>query len=362
MKTLLYIDPFNGNGHLNLNKVFIRTLMDRGFDVRLVVREGYARSLGLSEEMVDLIVPERYHKRNVGRWKARWGLWKTFRHIKTNLDLSRYDIVFLSAYEEMSLFLAGIGRKLYLVNHANVSGMDNPFKRAFTRMLSRQSTHIVLAEFIKDRFAHFGIKKVLVEPLGLTEPYWIDEGARAPLLRSINEKLASGRYESIIFSPSGSKYGSPLMSQIISDPHFKDYLARNKILLVVKDKALASDHPNILILRDALSQDQYQVLFTESDLIIICYPESFNYRVSASLFEAFSNRKACFLTDIEGFRFYSHHFNYNPYFRDTESLIGLIEAFCRNKEALAIEPFSDLASLTPTFKALASDQKSMTEA
>ncbi len=352
MKKLLYIDPFSVYGHINLNQVFVRKLTEIGLEVQLAVREGYHLDLGLPREMLRLAIPERFFRDGLGRLASRYYLWKTLRHVKATIDLQEYDYVILSGYEEFSLFLSGIRRKLYLVNHGNVSGLQYPVKRCLIRRLSRHCTHIVFAPYLKERFAHFGITDVHVEGLGLSEPYAVAGRRRPDILRSISGRL-SGDYRDIFFSPSGSKYGSTFVGDLVADPGFQAFIERNNILFVVRDASLHSAGGNIVIVRDLLTREQYQALFTASRLICISYPESFDYRVSASLFECFSNQKACLLSDIKAFRIFESHFNYDPFFKDIPTLINRLERFLLTSGTDGRLPFKNLESLNPTFSDLA---------
>lgn len=354
MKNLLYIDPFCEYGHNNLNRVYINSFMELGINVHLVLKEGHVQELQLPEELVRLAIPFRYFRGDLGKLGNRFYLLKILLYIKSRIDFRNYDYVFFSGYEEISLYLSGIKGRLILVNHANVSGLDSYIKRMFIKLISNSAhiTHIVFAQYIKDRFAEFGISNVLVKPLGLSEPYEINRNIKESILRSIDERIVSNKFKYRIFAPSGSKYGSDFIEKQITDINFISFLEQNKILLIIKDEHLFSNSSNVLVLNNFLSISQYQALFLESDIILICYPETFNYRVSAIFFESLSNNKVCLLSDIEAFRVFESHFNYNPYFNNVHQFMKVVTEFIMNRDAISCLPYNNLESLNPTFKEL----------
>ena len=156
----------------------------------------------------------------------------------------------------------------------------------------------------------------------------------------------------IIFIPTGQKYGDSFIKKIIESTIFTEFLEREKILLVIKDKNIEIYNENILVLKSYISNEEYQSLFLVSTLILLSYPKSFKYRISAVLFESFSSKKACLLSEIEGFTSYSNYFNYNPFYSDIESLIFRIENYFVYMKKPSNKPYKNLEKLNQNFSKL----------
>jgi hypothetical protein len=264
----------------------------------------------------------------------------------------RYDYIVFSSFDEIPLYFSGIKGNLLLFTHANVAGLDNPIKRWFLKRIARRGRLIVFHEFIKRRCEEFGIRNVLVEPQGLSEPYVMDDATTLSTLRSLDGRLASGVFSQMLFAPTGSKYADVFLKEAIGDRAFTQFLAERRIGVVIKDDALRSSSENIIILSQHLSDTEYKALFVASTAIILSYPMSFNYRISAALFECFSNSKPCLLSDIEGFKVYEPHFTYKPYFSNPGELMAGIDALSALPVAVRQAPYRDLQALVPTFSAL----------
>src|SRR3972149_4607093 len=122
MKKLLFVDPICSFGHVNLNRVYVMKLMEAGFSIDLVLKEGYVDDLRFPRSLVRLSLPSHHFTEDYGRFRFRYNQLIILRTLKCAVDLSKYDAIFFSSYEEISFFLSGIRGRLVLVNHANVSG------------------------------------------------------------------------------------------------------------------------------------------------------------------------------------------------------------------------------------------------
>ncbi len=351
VKSILFIDLFSEFGHNNLNKSYINKLIEIGLKVDLVLKENYIEELGLPHHLLKYSIPLRYFKYDTGKLRVRYNEIKKLRHISGKIDFQSYDYVFFSSFDEISLFLAGIKGNLILLNHANVAGFDNFIKRFFLKQLSKRATFIVFHNFIKNRFTQFGKFKVEVESLGLSSPYYKSENHEI-ILAGINKKLGSPIFTHIIFVPTGSKYASTFFTQVIKNADFLSFLQENQILLVIKDNSLTSDSANIIILKDFISEEKYKALFLESSIILIKYPSSFTYRVSAVFFECLSNQKPTLISDIESFRSYEPHFTYNPYFKDQRDLIEGIKSLISQIANTSFRPYQGIETFSPNFSYL----------
>lgn len=320
---ILFIDCFCPHGHINLNKKYVELFSKIYFHVDYVLKEGYAAEIGVDKRSLLWEVPSMYFNEDLGKLKSRYQVWKLLISVKRKYNLNKYDHIFFSSYDEISLFFSGMRKRLILVNHANIANFDNPVKRFFLNAFTKTSIFVVYHEFIKARCLSLGVKCVHSEPIGLSAPYLLPQNSNA-LLTSIDPKINSNGGHHIVFTPSGSKYGDSFLESLICNQSFLDFLSLNSVILVIKDKKLTSSHQNIVIINHYLSGDQYRSLFLNSLCILLCYPSSFAYRVSSVMYECFSNNKPSLLSDIESFRAFQEVYNYPYLFSDPEVLMERI--------------------------------------
>ena len=352
MKKILFIDVYCPNGHINLNKNFINQFNSLGYELDFVLKKGYNDDIGIDNNSVIWSVPNSFYNESAGSVLSRANIFAMLLLLRFKVDTRNYDYLFFSCYEEMSLLLSGLRGNFILVNHANISGLENPVKRFFVRKVAKYSINIVFGDFIKRAAERYGLKNVKVQQIGLSNSYSMNLQQQQRLLYGISPKLIDKAFNTIIFIPTGQKYGDSFVKEILENTNFKKFLKREKILLVIKDKNIKSCNENILVINSYMSNEEYKSLFLISTLILLSYPKSFKYRISAVLFESFSCEKACLLSEIEGFTSYRYHFNYDPYYSDIETLISSIEKYLFFKKTPHNEPYRNLSSLNQNFETI----------
>ncbi len=345
---VLYCDPISPPGHRTLNRLFVETLVGAGLQVDIAWRDGYLAASEVPDGCHVIPIPKSLFAKGSGKLAARIEQWRVLRFVRSSTERGAYDATLFSSFDEISFALSGIGGRLFLVVHGNAADLENPIKRFFLRWVGRRATFVVFHEFIKRRCENFGLPRVVVEPLGLSDPYVMSREARGDALATVDRRLCGPRLRHIFFAPAGAKYADAFMATVTADAEFQGFLRENGIALVVKDRSLQLDCPNVVILRRSLSDEQYRSLFISSCAIILSYPNSFNYRVSAVLFECFSNEKRILLSDIDGFHAFDANYAYDAFFRTKEDLMS------RMKEAIEASQvgahnFKEINSLRPTF-------------
>lgn len=360
MRSVLYIDTFSQFGHTNLNKVFIQQFRNRGYKVSVIARANYLEDIQVPIEDILLRIPETYYSSSAGRIRDRLLQLRILQFIKKSVSLRAYDIVFFSYFDEIVFPLSGIKGNLFFMNHSNVTGLENTFKRFFLKWIAKMGTILVFHETIRDQFVKFGITNVIVEPLGLTLPYNNDSASQKKILKKIDSRLVALDYTLKIFIPTVSKYQDDFLYKVLSDSSFLNFLSVNKVLLVLKDKSIEINHPNICSLKNFLSDEIYQAVFVSADFLMLHYPASFKYKVSASLFECFSNNKPCFLSDIDSFRVFQPHFNYDPYYNSIEKLTELIQVSLDRKDMIVKNPYNNTLLLNPSLETISSNVNQLT--
>jgi hypothetical protein len=90
---------------------------------------------------------------------------------------------------------------------------------------------------------------------------------------------------------------------------------------------------------------EYRALFQACGCVLLHYPPSFRYRVSAILFECFANGKPCIVSDIEAFRAFAPHFRYQAFYRDRHDLASRLDGLLSSKCQGLPRPYRDLDGL-----------------
>lgn len=328
-KKILYIDPFYQTGHSDFNNGYIKALRETGATLHFVVVKGYEKHLNIAEDEVLYKIPAFLERTDFG------GLGNRICHlialflIRLKIRFSDYDKVFFSNFDEISFYFSGI-KNAIVVPHINISESSNKVKSFFLNKVLQKNTCIAFNQSISDYLSQKGNYKIMEQPLGLPEPIRSKQKANfaAKEQQLINDLSA---YNKILFSPSAQSSDTEFIQKLIDDAAFLAMLKNENIAFVAKGN-FTSQNENIIMINYYLSTDLYQYLFLKSDCILLAYPESFQYRVSAVLFECFANNKRCLVPSTEVFKSYEKHFCYQPYFSNANDLIKRLDAFNIDKQ------------------------------
>ena len=351
-KKVLYIDPISSDGHLNFNRIYLTKLLELNVEISLVFRENYFNGFSLPEKLLKLSIPNSFYKKDCNGFINRWYMLNILLFIKRNVDFHEFDIVIFASYEEISLFFSRISNNLILINHNNLSGLNVGIKRFFFKRISNRNTHIVFEQHMKDRLLSLGIKKVMVIPHGLPASFSSNPLNEKTDMFFYMEDLDLSQYKYIIYSPSGSSVNINLLKQLLENKNLLTFLKNKQILLIVKSNLYCSKSKNIVIFSNYLSEVQYRDLFLKSDAILITYPKSHKFRVSAIFFECMANKKLCLLSDIDSFRYYDSFLRFDPYFNNSDELIQCIINFQKLDPEVIKNPYINTERLIPSFKEL----------
>ncbi len=320
MKKILFIDPLSQYGHVNFNKNYIKELRYRKFKIDFVFKEGYEKNFSIKKNILN--IPKKLFVES-NRLISIYHEILKLRYINNNLDLNKYDYIFLSSYNEIGIYFSGIKSKLILINHNNLQGLDNSLKLFFYKKISRNNCQIVFENYMKK----------YLESIGVTNVFKISHGFSERMINFNNNhiyknKLASlkfGDFNKVIFISSVNKLDKKFFQELILDEKFITYLKDKNCLLVIKSKLnLLCNSRNIRLINYVLTDFEYNSIFMRSDLIIIKYPDFFKRRVSAVFFECVNNNKTCLIYKTETFLNYKNLINYDPYFNSKNELIEKI--------------------------------------
>lgn len=316
-KKILYIDPFYQTGHSDFNNGYIKSLRETGAILHFVVVKGYEKHLNIAENEILYKISTFLERTDFGGFGNRICHLIALFLIRLKIRFSDYDKVFFSNFDEISFYFSGI-KNAILVPHINISESSNKVKFFFLNKVLQKNTCIAFNQSISNYLSQKGNYKIMEQPLGLPEPIRLTQKANftAKEQQLINDLSA---YNKILFSPSAQSSDTEFIQNLIDDTAFLAMLKNENIAFVAKGN-FTSQNENIIVINYYLSTDLYQYLFLKSDCILLAYPESFQYRVSAVLFECFANNKRCLMPNTEAFTVCENHFNYNPFFNNIDGL------------------------------------------
>lgn len=335
MKKVLYIDPFSSEGHKNFNEIYLKSLSNLKLDLTCVFRDKYFEELHFKNKKIRLFeIPKKYYKGDGNSFFNRVEMIKILRYIKKEINFKNFDKIILAAYDGIALYFSFIKEEMILVNHNNLSGLDNKIKLFFFKQNSKRNIHLVFEDYMKEFVNSIGITKVIKVNHGLPDKFKVN-GDLSPTSLS---DLKIEQYSSLIFVPSSSSSDVFFLDKLINNSFFQNYLNNNNILLIVKGDFKAVNNQNIQIINKYLSKNEYRYLFVKSSMIIIKYPVSFKNRTSAVFLECVANDKIALISKIETFNELASKINYNPYFAKIDELINKIDVNLKNPP---LEPYVD---------------------
>lgn len=348
---ILYVDPLSPAGHINFNRIYINALSKIFNSIDFAFKKGYEVKLSISDDSKVYSIPEKYYAISKNKILNRIRYIQIFRYLKKYCRIDDYDYVIFSSYEEISLYLSFINRPLILINHNNISGLHDNIKLFFFKKLAKKNINIVFENYMKNYLLSLGINNVYTIHHGLPKSY---DKKLINNTKLIEDFSIINNFRYVIFSPSVTSTDKNFLESLILDNVFNIFLRDNDILLILKDKHLNSNCKNIQIVRNYLTDLQYQYIFLRSDLILIPYSNNFSYRVSAVLFESMANNKICLFSDIKALQIYMEFFNYDPIFNTVDDLTNRISYIISNSNKIN-DPYKNLSQLEPNFEFLFSN-------
>lgn len=343
-KKVLFIDPILQKGHVNFNNIYIESLKNAGYNLNFVFVAEYEHSLNISKSDIVYSIPKFLFRRDLGKIGNRIAFFISIFLVRKAIDFKKYDIVIFSSFEEISFFFSWI-KNCYLINHINVStSLRSNIKQWFLYKVIRRNSLIVLDEDTKNYLLTRGNLNVFVQPHGLAPSKKISEVNFN--LENNNIFGIATKFNKIIFSPSESSLDIDFINTLIASKEFLKYIKEKNVLFVYKGKSLISNS-NILCIDFFLSNNVYDRLFLESDVILIAYSSNFKYRVSGVLFECIANSKPCVVSKIDSLLFYKNYFNYNPFYSTINELLQILETLDRSDNKG--DYYKNLTLLEPNF-------------
>ena len=294
---LLLIDHLSPEGHKKFDEIHISALHDLGHEVTLIGRNGHFPSFENMDDIRIVTFPEwsfrplplkPLSERLFGIFRLLWLLF----HVK----FKDYDAVVLLSYDVLSLFMFRIRKDVFLINHNNVSQINNSkIKLLLTRTLPNNYKHVALNEMMEKRLKELlPYKTIVYVPHGIflqngdsSKPDFIDEGKK------------------FLFCPVNRNYDAEFVKKLLGSTIITDYLEKNNLVLYVKKSIELSRNSNsIRHITTFLTDKEYEYMIEKAQAVILPYSDGFKYRCSGILFECIARNTYVISTRIPDMEIY----------------------------------------------------------
>lgn len=322
-KKVLFIDYMGQRGHINFDRIHIDALKNQGFKVKIVQHKQLSSLFPYNKDEYALLLPTWLKEHNNSPLLNRIIFTLALLIIKAKVHTKTFDYVIMANYEEISLCLCPPAKEMYLISHGNAANFKNKIKKRLLCYLGRKHHFLVFNKRMTEPFLHEGLKVSIISH-GCIPPYKHHKEAR--------QNLDIDNYKYIIFHPS-NKQSDDFLNNIIYNPILSDYLISNNALLVIRtDNNNRKNFGNIRFIHYFLPKDDYEELYTSSDVILMAYPSSFSYQVSGVGYECLACQKRMLYMNHQDLIFYRKYYNYDPSFNTAKELVNKLNMLFNSKE------------------------------
>lgn len=304
-------------GHVNFDKIQIEALEKAGFEVWIIVPSRVMVSFPSSSYKCLFTIPKWLSPQNASPLLNRIAYLLTLLYIKIKIKRSRYKHIFVSNFDEITLGLIPIDKKMYLYCHNTANNFSCKLKAFFIRRLAKNNHFIVFNDEMAKALYKENIKDVRIVSHGCVPAF--------PNAEHLKLKI-NVDYNRLIFIPS-ERTNHIFLQDYLLNKQFVHFIERNKILVVVRNFPGKPSSKYIHPINRYLSNNEYRSLFLESDFILIAYPQDFGYRVSGVSFECVANKKNLLYLANNSLKYCKNFYNYNPEFNNITELITKINNF-----------------------------------
>ncbi len=317
MIKILYVDPLSPPGHINFNNIYISAFGGiKNLQVDFLFQEGYREKLNIPFENKCEFFSYGV-KRSAYNGLLNKIVWRLHQlsvlHVcKKLFRKSKYDYIFFSSFDEISLLLSGfIGKRVIAVCHANAEHIPNSRLSLLAhKIIAHKGTLITLNNALSNYMSTVGIKNTFV-PHGLP---------KVEKENSINSRT--------IFIPAKPDIcDKGIMASLVSEKVSRVLGKYNVQLILKENPSLPHNLPNINFTDRILSKQEYMKLYQEAGLILLPYNKNtYVFRTSAMLMEAVAYKKNVAIPNAKSFVSLKKEGDIGIYIYDSaEDIIRIIE-------------------------------------
>lgn len=210
----------------------------------------------------------------------------------------KFDYYFFASFETLvfplwMIVAPGTSEKCFLIHNNNIDRMDDrPIKKRFFSLYKGKVNHIFLAEFIR---------KYAIEKLNIPK----DKAYLLPHPLNANDESFPKEYDCVGISNSND---DEWIKQIIKIENERGFFKKNNCRVVLRSKKYSFDNGWLRVINGWMKDDEYNSYINKAKCIFLPFPKSFQYRMSGSVVDAFSNYTTVIGTSIPIFFFYSNKY------------------------------------------------------
>lgn len=283
MNVLVY-DYLFVKGHIHPNNHYIKLLSDK-YNVFVISINGYFNYLSNDENITIIDLKTKYSVDELRNNRILQILFckKVVRKIKEY----EIDYLLLLSYDTISFSIAYPllhKKNIVLQEHNNIDRLKKrKIELYLYKSFANKTKHIVYEHFMKESLVneyHISEENIYVLP-------------RAKYAYRIRE--SKKKYSAIGLSGSND---SSFVEGIVKYSEENNERLRG-LRILIKDKKAVSNNSVVEIIKDRVSDDEYEELFNSTRVVLDPLPDSFENRMSAVMFEALSSRKIVIGTNVK---------------------------------------------------------------
>lgn len=320
---ILVIDYKSIKAHQNFNKIHLDVLLSQEHSLILVGRRGQFDNIGAKQDVASLNIPEFFYfplpfpqlSDRVREIFCLFWVWFKIKFIT-------FDFAIIPTYDILSFFLFRIPNKVVMIDHNNVSQLENRLKLILTRLLPQQFIHIALNTLMEERLRELLPNKTI---------YHIPHGVLSKPIEK-NRPFFFKNEKTFLFCPVNSNYDYDFINTIFNSTELQNYLEQAGMQMFIKSSlCIHPKSPNISCL-SSLSDMEYSYLIAHAKAVILPYSNKFKYRCSGILFECVSYDTPVLATKLNDMLIYKNIINIE-YFDSPQSLVSGLATLLNNPSA-----------------------------
>ena len=269
------VAPIN---HLNLYKAIVSSLSSFSHLV-IYTRQGYFQNEFQGNKNIEIRILEE-NKQSNNRLIRLFRNVKQIYRIKNIFNTqknSKIILTFDTSSFAFSLLLLKL-RNTYIMHHKNIDELSSIIKRVCFKMYMNKVKHIVFEDLFSEKLLSVGVKKdnLLLVPHPISNQSSI---------------ILSHKYELVGLSNSNDEI---FIENLILFESKNSFFRNKKMKVVIRSKNKEYDNGYLKVFKGQLSIDVYNEFIGLSKSILLPLPKNFIYRVSGTMFDAFSRGKYVF--------------------------------------------------------------------
>lgn len=342
-KNILVVDPLSYRGHANYDYGIVR-ILKKDYNCGIIINDYVANFMiqrGVEETLFVKKYPDGWSLAVLSKRMNKYLYNILFRYYYFRLLIycfyigRKYDIILFLRVDPyvFSLISFLFGKKCYVVDHG-AGSIDSSFLyRLAWRVVKSDINLIVLEDFVKE----MAQKRMISRNIYVVRHPLPDYLLSSKILHKHekNEKI-------LVFAPSSSNDDEFVTSLITKD-------IPSNAIIIARNNLVNHCSSNLILYKDFISNEKYNDYMSRADVILIPYNSSYNYRVSAVLFEALIMNKLVFLLSNNTLSYYNKLFgNSLVLFNTVDDLCELLHSYSCNirpKDSSVLDIYGDNAIL-----------------